>query len=184
MDATSCRWGFCGGWGIELFLGRETRPHQDIDIAVFRADQQIVREHLAKGGWTFRSVVDGIAEAFRPDEFIKPPCHEIWCHNVAFDPPKFEMLLNESDPMDFIFRRDPSVRRPLDRAIFKSASGLNVLAPEIVLLYKSRDFASAKNAADFENTVRQLDAAARGWLRDALRRSGPEHPWLRSLGER
>ena len=183
MDATSYRWGFCGGWGIDLFLGRETRSHQDIDVAVFREGQQIIREHLVAGGWTFRKVVDGIAEACQADEFVKLPCHEIWCRNAAFDPAEFELLLNESHEADFIFRRDPSIRLPLDRAILKSKSDLPVLAPEIVLLYKSRDFGSARNAADFDGTAGQLDAAARRWLRNALSRSTPEHPWIRSLGD-
>jgi hypothetical protein len=182
MGATSRPWGFCGGWGLDLFLGRETRPHQDFDIAVFRQDQKAVHEHLTARSWTCRKVIDGNAVPWQKDEFNDLPCHEVWCHKASFDPPKFEMLLNESDRTHFIFRRDSSVRMPFDRAILKAACGLPVLAPEIILLYKSKDFESGNNVADFGKTVGQLDDDARQWLRAALGRQDPQHPWLRNLG--
>jgi Aminoglycoside-2''-adenylyltransferase len=28
-------WIFAGGWAIDLFIGKETRQHQDIEIAIF-----------------------------------------------------------------------------------------------------------------------------------------------------
>lgn len=43
-------WGFCGGWAIDLFLGQEIRPHKDIDVAVLRRDQYVVRALLATRG--------------------------------------------------------------------------------------------------------------------------------------
>jgi Aminoglycoside-2''-adenylyltransferase len=33
-------WFVVGGWALDLFLGRETRSHKDIDIAIFREDQR------------------------------------------------------------------------------------------------------------------------------------------------
>ena len=32
-------WGLAGGYAIEQFLGSSIRPHDDIDIVVFREDQ-------------------------------------------------------------------------------------------------------------------------------------------------
>jgi hypothetical protein len=29
-------WWIAGGWAIDLFLGRETRPHGDLDVGVLR----------------------------------------------------------------------------------------------------------------------------------------------------
>ena len=46
-----------GGWAIDLFLGRETRNHQDIDIAIFREDQFELRRHLAN--WKWEKTVNG-----------------------------------------------------------------------------------------------------------------------------
>ena len=39
-------WFIAGGWAIDLFLGRVTREHADIEIAVLRTDQQFLRQHL------------------------------------------------------------------------------------------------------------------------------------------
>src|SRR2546422_11418386 len=50
-------WYIAGGWAIVLFLGRETREHDDIDVAILRNDQAELRTHLA--AWAFEKVVDG-----------------------------------------------------------------------------------------------------------------------------
>jgi len=38
-----------GGWGVDALLGRQTRPHSDLDLAVRRSDlklfQQVLEEH-------------------------------------------------------------------------------------------------------------------------------------------
>ena len=49
-------WWVAGGWAVDLFLGRRTRPHKDIEIALYRHDQSALQEHLA--GWSLRKVVD------------------------------------------------------------------------------------------------------------------------------
>jgi hypothetical protein len=57
---------------------------------------------------------------------------------------------------------------------------MRVLAPEVQLLYKSKDL-RPKDEQDFETMLRALDAGRRQWLRDALRVATPGHPWLRRL---
>ncbi len=34
-----------GGWGVDALLGRQTRPHSDLDLAVHLADEPLF-EHL------------------------------------------------------------------------------------------------------------------------------------------
>jgi hypothetical protein len=34
----SVPWWIAGGWAIDLFLNRETRPHADLDVGVLRRD--------------------------------------------------------------------------------------------------------------------------------------------------
>src|SRR3712207_6939718 len=50
-----------------------------------------------------------------------------------------------------------------------------------ILLYKSGTVAVPENAADCLTTLPALDATRRAWLTTALRRTQPEHPWLRDL---
>lgn len=46
----SLPWYVAGGWAVDLFLGRRTRPHEDIEVAVLRRDQGSLRH--AFEGWT------------------------------------------------------------------------------------------------------------------------------------
>jgi dihydrofolate reductase len=41
-----------GGWAVDFYAGRVTRPHSDVDLAVWRVDAPRVAELLAAGGWT------------------------------------------------------------------------------------------------------------------------------------
>lgn len=40
-----------GGWCIDALLGVQTRKHDDLDIAVSRADNQKLRELLESNGY-------------------------------------------------------------------------------------------------------------------------------------
>ncbi|HZS93479.1 MAG TPA: amino acid transporter, partial [Chloroflexota bacterium] len=42
-------WWVGGGWAIDLFVGRQTRAHADIDVQILRRDQLAVRRQMA--GW-------------------------------------------------------------------------------------------------------------------------------------
>lgn len=42
---------FFGGWAVDLWVGRLTRPHDDIDVLVWRRDEHRVDEALAAAGW-------------------------------------------------------------------------------------------------------------------------------------
>jgi len=130
-------WGFCGGWAIDLFLNRITRSHKDVDVAMLRADQRLVFDTLRQRDWTLEKEVDGKLFPFREDEFLTLPIHTIWCRKTGCYPDFLEILLNESEGDQFLFRRDRSIRSLLRETFLSSASGFPVLAPEIVLLYKS-----------------------------------------------
>ena len=38
LDRAGIRWWIHGGWGMDALLGEETRPHDDLDLAVARDD--------------------------------------------------------------------------------------------------------------------------------------------------
>jgi hypothetical protein len=40
-----------GGWAVDLYAGRVTRPHADIDIAVWIDNLDRIDELLAQAGW-------------------------------------------------------------------------------------------------------------------------------------
>ena len=179
LGGLRCEWYVCGGWAIDLFLGRVTRAHKDVDIAVARRDQLEVRDYLLRRGWRLEKAIDGELSPWGEGEWLSLPVHVVWCRNEAHDPAFFELLFNEIDDEVFRFRRDGSVTLPRARMSFVSPSGLPVLAPEVVLLYKSSD--PKEYAADFGNAAASLSAEARAWLKRALAGGSARHPWAGGL---
>lgn len=41
-----------GGWGVDALLGEQTRPHEDLDLAVFHKDVPKIRELLVGLGYS------------------------------------------------------------------------------------------------------------------------------------
>jgi hypothetical protein len=174
-----CRWFVCGGWALDLFLNRVTRTHKDVDIAIARNDQLIVRDYLRRRGWGFERVVNGALAPWADDEWLTLPAHAIWCKNDGHTPGFVELLLNEIEGEQFRFRRDQSITLARGRMSFQSLSGLPALAPEIVLLYKSND--PEDSEADFQNTVESLSGESRNWLKSALHVLFARHAWADRL---
>jgi hypothetical protein len=170
-------WAFCGGWAIDLFLGRQTRAHKDVDVAIARRDQIAVQAYLMARGWHLQVAHEGVLTAWATGDYLKLPRHGIWCRNPEAEPDFLEVLLNEIDDQAFRFRRDQGVTCPLDRAFIRAPNGLPILAPEIVLLYKSSRL-EPDNWADFRAALPALGAARRAWLEAALARTTAGHPWL------
>lgn len=172
-------WAVAGGWALDLALGRVTRAHGDVDVAVFRDSQDALRAALP--AWEFAAVAGGRMTSWEPGARLDLPVHEVHARPPAGAPgPALELLLNERDGADWVYRRDPSVRLPLARALRPGPGGVRVLAPEVVLLYKSKAPRPA-DEADFEVARPLLGAEDRRWLRDALLRARPDHPWAAAL---
>lgn len=174
-----CPWYICGGWALDLYLNRATREHKDVDVAVGRADQFLVREYLRRRGWRLEKVSGGTLSPWLDGEWLELPIHGVWCRNERHSPPFVEVLLNEIDSDEFRFRRDPSIVLARERMWFRSKSGLPVLAPEVVLLYKSSD--PEANRGDFDGAIAHLSEDGRAWLGASLARLFGAHPWLDCL---
>lgn len=172
-------WYVCGGWAIDLFLGRVTRAHKDVDVAVARRDQLEVQRYLSRRGWRLDVAHDGELSPWAEGQRLELPAHAVWCRRGGHDPDFVELLLNEIDDEGFRFRRDESVRLARGRVSFVSARGLPVLAPEIVLLYMSNR--AGEYAADFRHAAGALSAEGRAWLKGALGRLYARHPWAGEL---
>lgn len=171
-------WFVAGGWAIDLYLEKVTRPHADIEIAIFRKDQLALHNHLE--GWRLQKLVHGELVAWLQDEFLELPIHEIHCFNEASDPQQIEVLLNETDGNEWIYRRNEKIRRPLANCYLVSKEGVKFLCPEVVLLYKSKN-PNAKDEQDFTGIIKYLDTERRGWLRDSITVCDARHHWLRHL---
>lgn len=192
-------WFIAGGWAIDLHLGRVTRTHADVDTLILRDDQATL---LGSSDFEVRVIIPrpqrlmngGTIGPWPPGETLKLPVDQLFAYrrgdpalaeiDAAHSDPGhrywFEILFAESDGRDWIYRRNPAMRLPLNKIGFHSLWGLPYLAPEIVLLFKAK-LTREKDRADFRNALPHLSLDARRWLRDALARSHPDHEWLRQL---
>jgi hypothetical protein len=179
FSALACHWFICGGWALDLFLNRVTREHKDVDVAIARNDQFKVRAYLQQRGWSLQKAIDGVLIPWPDEEWLALPVHCIWCRNEHHDLAFVELLLNEIDEQQFSFRRDQSITLAQERMSFQTLAGVPVLAPEIVLLYKSN--CPEEYDADFQNTVDALSTSQRAWLKDSLNQTLCAAPWMTKL---
>jgi Aminoglycoside-2''-adenylyltransferase len=172
-------WWICGGWALDLFLDRETRRHDDLDVALLRHDQLALYHHLR--AWDLRYAPPSHTLEPWDGRQLDRPIQGIWARRSAEPTAAWtcEFLLNEERNGEWVFRRNESVRRPLEE-VSDTRNGVPSLCPEIVLLYKSSE-RSPKNDADFAAVRPHLSPDARAWLRAALERCDDEHPWIRQL---
>jgi hypothetical protein len=168
-------WAIAGGWSTDLFLGKATREHDDIEIIVFRNDQIAVRQYLI--GWTFTKVENGIVTPWGHGEFLLPPIHETYAERWN---EKIEILLNETDGDNWIYRRDSRIHRKLQIAVLTTKNEIPILSPEITLLYKSKN-PRPKDMMDFANIYKHLDLEQKQWLQESLKLIYIEHPWMALL---
>jgi hypothetical protein len=177
---------FAGGWAIDLHLRRVTREHHDIDALVLRRDHLLL--HKALHGFTLKKIIPhpkgltnrGTVADWQPGERLELAVHQINVYGRSEAEPKFQVMLEESRGGEWIYRRNPAITTPLTRMGLHSLWGLPYLAPEIVLLFKSKH-TQPHDRLDFDNVLPALSADSRRWLRDALEKTHPGHEWLNAI---
>jgi len=180
LHAVGAHWWLAGGWALDAFLGRVTRPHDDTDVLILRPDHLKVREALSD--WDAHAAdPPGVLRPWLVGEPLPSTVHDIWLRRSPTDPWSFQLMIDQTRGDDWIFRLDDRITRPLaDLSGPGSTTAVQVLAPEIQLLYKSKGLRS-KDQADFDTVLPALDATRRDWLRSALAVVSPLHPWLDAL---
>jgi GrpB-like predicted nucleotidyltransferase (UPF0157 family) len=177
-----CQWYICGGWALDVFLGRVSRVHYDVDVIVPRADQLAMQKHLADRGWSLvTSSLDGRRlESWPLYMRLEPPRHQV---HALRDGAFIDLLLTDLEGV-WHYRRKPAIIRDASRIGLKSPDGVPFLAPELVLLYKSVNTSGRErdnDQRDFEEAYTNLEPERRAWLRWALTAVDPSHPWIERL---
>ncbi|MFN0095883.1 MAG: nucleotidyltransferase domain-containing protein [Dehalococcoidia bacterium] len=190
-------WALCGGWAVDVWLGRQTRAHHDVDLVIFAEHQQALREHFA--GWQLvahdlqwsgddpvwpgqpipdRSRWDGRTVTVPGHFHLRAPDDE------SFD---FEVNLLDREGAEWVLSREPRLALPLTDVIRPCAWGFDAVAPEVAAYYK---VVGVPDANDLAPQMRPHDIADVGllvpalpperltWLRAAVATVAPDHPWL------
>lgn len=103
--------------------------------------------------------------------------NNLWCRRSTDGPWLLDVTIGEGEDDMWVYRRDPRIRLPWADAVLQTPEGLPYLAPELQLLFKSRD-RREKDEVDARQVVPELDSVRA----DRLHRMLPAaHPWQRLL---
>jgi hypothetical protein len=176
-------WWVAGGQAIDLFLGWETRKHNDLDLEMFRSDRDVLFDVFA--GWDFYTVSEGAFSKWERGAQIAPPVFGIWGRPTPNDPWAVEIMLADGDMTDgaattWRFRRDNEISLPRSLLTATSQTGIRYCTPEVQLLYKSKQ-SRPKDDVDMVRCLHRMTSSQRTWLADAIRRGDPVHSWIRLL---
>ncbi len=180
LDGYAGLWWMSGGWAIEAFTGIH-RDHDDTDLSILRADLGQLCSYLSERDMDVWAASDGALLPLFPGANVGLPIgtNQVWTRRGATEPWEFDILLAPGTPTTWVYRRDRHLTMPMDEALW-TQDGVRYLRPEIQLLYKAAGH-RPKDEADFQATAPLLDPARRVWLRGALSRTLPGHPWVDAL---
>ncbi len=172
-------WMFAGGWAIDLFLGRITRTHSDIDILIERKHQ--VKLHDALPDWELW-VADppGALRPWQKSDYLENGIQDIWARKSGSKAWQLQIMLFDSENEEWVFKRDRSIRRKLSDISTTDAFGSTYLNPEVQLLYKSKS-RREKDQDDFKNAVEKMSDSQKQWLSQALEKVYGQHEWQADL---
>lgn len=174
-------WYVASGWAIDLFLERVTRCHYDVDVVVAREDQLLLQQYLAERDWHFATYLKGKVGPWPLHMRLELPRHQVHAHKQEV---MIDILFTDMAHGVWRYRRDPSIIQTVERITQTTADGVQFLAPELVLLFKSTNTGQRsrpQDQADFATVSPHLTSVQRAWLRWALLATEPQHPWITLL---
>ncbi|HYM16069.1 MAG TPA: hypothetical protein VEZ14_10965 [Dehalococcoidia bacterium] len=190
MSSFPAPWALCGGWAVDAWLGRKTREHVDVDIAVFVQDQAGLLQHLRAWQLVAHDArwSGDTNEPWRGRP-LEVPAHIHARLDTGEDLPKDGPLLpdrgfvldiqfNDRSAGDWILWREPRLSIPLRQSVRQRVGGPPMVVPEVLLFYKAQDL-RRRDKADFQALLPLLGDEQREWLRHAIALVG--HPWLPRL---
>ncbi|TBL79121.1 nucleotidyltransferase domain-containing protein [Paenibacillus thalictri] len=202
-------WSICGGTAIDLFIGRQTRIHKDLDVAVFWEDRNSIIELMLSSGWrVLQACGGGVVQELKGMQKESFEKRNLFCFNAHEERVRLELIeeeryrfgLEKTEQRDFTYVEflfndrhngelylpgNSNIKRELNKAILSASDEVPYLAPELVLFYKS-SYLNGSDAADhhqdFAVTLPHLNVEQKGWLREALEKQySKDHAWLKRL---
>lgn len=200
LSGMNVGWYLCGGFAIDAI----TRKHKDVDITVSFNDMKECIQYLKSKGWEIDAPVGN--QRLVPVEFALKHSElnfdNIWCYKKGVDfiktektdgPFKYMKFINrEQTKLDFIevmfnkmengifyYQKNHSITLDMDNAFIKRGE-VTILAPEIVLLYKSRNCENSDYQHDFDMVINKLDKERYNLFINAMNIEYPQgHIWIK-----
>lgn len=173
-------WWISGGWALDLFLGKETRPHFDIDISIARRDQLTAQAFLRHWDfWSSMRLENGeiILRHWENGEVMGKEIPGCWARETRGALWRFEFLMQEIEDRTWTFRYADVVQHEVDAIGTITGDQIPYLRPEIVLLTKALRRREV-DEQDFSRVLPKLNRAQREQLLNDIRKIQPDHAWL------
>jgi hypothetical protein len=169
-------WWISGGHALELHVGQTWRSHDDLDVSLRRGDAGALLPMLP--GWEVHVAASGRLRLWDGAPLVADR-HEnnLWCRPGPGEPWALDVVISDGDDDEWIFRRDRRIRTPWSEAVLAAADGTRYLAPELQLLFKSKDV-RPKDDVDAARVIPLLDVVRRRRLGELLPAT---HPWQERL---
>lgn len=172
------QWWIAGGHALELHVGESWRRHEDLDIGV-RRDQALL-VHAWFSDWDLHTSARGEVKKWDGRALILEAAeNNVWVRRSPVEPWTIDLTIGEGTDSQWAYRRDPHLTRPWDQAVLLSSSGVPYLAPDLQLLFKSKDI-RPKDQEDAERVMRELTETELEFLSEHLPST---HPWLELVAE-
>lgn len=176
MDGFDRPWWVVGGWAIEAATGYR-REHEDTDVSLLACDVPAFVDFV-RDRWHVWNNVGGVLHPLGDRwRTVEEPASQLWLRADATSPWVVDIPLtpdvNGLWSHEFL---DGHVAA-WQEVTWRAEDGIRYLRPEIVLSYKAR-LRRPKDDPDLLATLPALDEHARQWLRGALERLAPDHPWI------
>ena len=181
LEGVDAHWYVAAGWALDLFIGGQTRDHDDLEIGVPAVEYEAIAQRLAAHELELFVVGGGLARP--PTQTALATHHQTWARDRDTGSWRLDVMREPSDGRDWVFRRDPRIRLPASSVYARTSDGVPYSQPEVVLLFKAKGVRQ-KDDDDFARVLPSLGERGRGWLRHALELVHPGHPWLVALTER
>lgn len=171
-------WCIAGGWALDLYLGKQSREHDDIDIIVLREEQSTVFQYLSKGWQLYRAEAGKLA-LWEKEEHLSVT-KDIWVSKDSGSPWAFQIMLIDVNRKSWVYGREQSIHRPMTDIMTKTKEGIPFIKPEVQLLYKGGSSeVREKDRHDFLTVFPVMEPMAREWLKSSLKKQFPEgHVWI------
>ena len=183
LGSAPFQWWIAGGWTFDLFLGKQTRDHFDVDVAISREDQLLAQHYLDKWDfWSTRRDENGsiVLGAWESGQTLGKEFPGVWARESSQSPWRFEFLFHEIREQTWIFRYAEQVQHSVTTIGGLSSEGIPYQLPEISLLMKALRLRTV-DEEDFRQVFPHLNQRQRTQLAHDLHKLNPEHPWLSAL---
>jgi len=171
-------WYVVGGWALDLWHGRETRAHADLEFAVLAED--VARCRALFSDLEFFTARDGTLDYLAPSTAPLKQVAQFWGADMRKGCWRVEMMLDLGTSDVWIYKRNPAIHMPRTDAIRKSPRDIPYLAPANVLLFKAK-YRKEKDESDFRRALPNFLPSERATLRNWLEQAHPGHTWIQSL---